>query len=380
MTPPDAARGTRAGPGMAEAFVAGRPVPLEEALDAASGLLARSRLPVLAGLSTDIAGVQEALRLGRVLGGVVDHMHADAMLRDLGVMRDSGWIVTTPLQARARADLLLLVGPGLGEAWPEITERLLSVAPDGAESARRIIRLCPGRGAGEVASGAETIGTVAELLPRLSALRALVAGRTVQGSAAQLRGLAACAEALRAARYGVAVWSAAHLDPLAIAMLCGLIEDLNAHTRFAGLPLAPGDNAAGAAQAAGWLTGFPLPVGFGRGVPEHDPWRFSAPRLVESGEADAVLWISACRPEPPPWHGLPVVALTAPGTRFTAPPEVAITVGRPGIDHDAVMFDPRIGGLAACAAEAPTAAPRVAEVLARLSDLAAKTGAEALPC
>ena len=80
-----------------------------------------------------------------------------------------------------------------------------------------------------------------------------------------------------------------------IEMLFGLIDDLNAHTRFTGLPLAPGDNAAGVMQACGWMTGFPMRTGFGRGYPEHDPWRFDATRLVESGEADCALWISAYR-------------------------------------------------------------------------------------
>ena len=52
-----------------------------------------------------------------------------AALRDLDVMRTAGWIVTTPLQARARADLLLLVGGGLLAAWPALAERLDLAAP-----------------------------------------------------------------------------------------------------------------------------------------------------------------------------------------------------------------------------------------------------------
>ena len=38
-----------------------------------------------------------------------------------------------------------------------------------------------------------------------------------------------------------------------------------------------------------------------------------------------------------------LIALTSPGTRFAAAPAVAITVGRPGVDHDAVLFDPASG-------------------------------------
>ena len=67
-------------------------------------------------------------------------------------------------------------------------------------------------------------------------------------------------------------------------------------------PLAPGDNAVGVLQTCGWMTGFPMRTGFGRGYPEHDPWRFDGDRLVASGEADCVLWISAYRAAQPPWN------------------------------------------------------------------------------
>ncbi len=347
-----------------EATIGGRPARLAEAIEAAASLLSRARLPVIAGLSADVAAAQAAVRLGWALRGVVDHVRSRAALADLGVMREVGWIVTSPLEARKRADLLLLVGPGIGQAWPEIGPRLL----DPGAPSRRVIRLCPGRRSDGLAPDAEAIGTrPVELVGTLGVVRALVAGRAVNETGARRRQLTDCAKALTAARYGVAVWSAAALDPLVIEILCGLIEDLNSKTRFVGLPLAPSDNAAGAAQAAGWLTGFPFPVGFGRGVPEHDPWRFDAVRLVDSGEADAALWLACSDPEPPSWRrSLPLVAITAPGSRPAPAAEVAITVGHPAIDHDAVLFDPRIGGLATCPATAPSAAPRAAEVLARI--------------
>ena len=52
----------------------------------------------------------------------------------------------------------------------------------------------------------------------------------------------------------------------------------------------------GVVQTSGWMTGFPVRTSFGRGFPEHDTWRFDATRLIESGEADAALWISAYEP------------------------------------------------------------------------------------
>jgi formylmethanofuran dehydrogenase subunit B len=343
---------------------------LEAAIGRAAEILGRSHNAVIAGMATDLAGAEAAVALVQRIGGVLDHSEATAALRDLDVMRSAGWMVTTPLQARARADVVLLVGPGLAAVWPDFADRLALAAPPGLvpESPRRILHVCPD--AAPRPPG-QTIGGPASDLPAmLGLLRALAAGRPVAADDAKLR---ACAETLAAAQFGVAVWSARALDEMAIEMLCGLIDDLNARTRFAGLPLAPGGNVAGVVQAAAWTTGFPPRTGFARATPEHDPWRFDATRMIEAGEADAVLWVSALAAEPPGWQRrLQTVALVAAGTRFAAPPEVSITVGRPGIDHDAVLFDPGLGALSWHRATAPADTPTVADVLARIT--------AALPC
>src|SRR5262249_16757367 len=146
---------------------------------------------------------------------------------------------------------------------------------------------------------------------------------------------------LQAARFGVAVWSGTALDALTIEMLCGLIKDLNANTRFSGLPLPPDDNALGVLQVCGWMSALPPRIGYARGFAEHDPRRFDARRLVDGGEADCVLWISAYRAAAPPWtRDVPTIALTADGASFSHRPRVQISVGRPGIDHDAIEYLP----------------------------------------
>lgn len=360
---------------MAAASIAGRDAPLDEAIGAAAALLHGSRCAVIAGLGTDIAGAEAAIGLARQIGGAFDHMHGAAILADLDVMRSAGWIVTSAQQARAFADVLMFVGPGLGAAWAHLLDTARPEAPPALNSnhPRRVIRLCPGRDGDLAAAAASAVQTIAsrpaDLPLVLALLRARIAGRPVSGTKRLDQQLAGVADTLRAARYGVAVWSAAALDPLCIEMLCGLVDDLNATTRFAGLPLASPDNAAGVAQAAGWRSGFPLRVGFGRGAPEHDPWRFDAARMIEAGEADAAVWIAACAPATPSWRRpVPTIALVAKGARFATPPAVAITVGRPGIDHDGVLFDPQLGVLAAKYAADTGSIPHVAAVISRICD------------
>jgi formylmethanofuran dehydrogenase subunit B len=144
------------------------------------------------------------------------------------------------------------------------------------------------------------------------------------------------------------------------------VKDLNEGTRFSGLPLAAADNADAVQQVAGWMTGFPLRTGFGREVPEHDPWRFEASRLIDSGEADCAVWISAYGPRPPTWkRDLPTITLTdSPGSLRTA---VTIIVGRPGVDYSAVEHLAATATLGTVSASNPSTAITVASVLAKIT-------------
>jgi formylmethanofuran dehydrogenase subunit B len=365
---------------MSQSSINGQAARLDAAIAEAAGLIGKSRLTVVAGLGADVAGAQAAIALCERIGGVVDHMSSTALLRDLDVLRESGMMLTTPGEARTRGDVVLLVGNGLVEsglleAMPNLRTRALT--PPAAEGApRRIFRLGADEADMRALAGAatdnvskiETISADEASLPGwLAALRARVNGRPVTLSSARSGEIDALAATLRSAKFGVAVWSAARLDVLTIEMLCGLVRDLNAKTRFTGLPLAPGDNAAGVLQVCGGMTGFPMRTGFGSGVPEHDGWVFNAGRLVESGEADCALWISAYGAEAPRWRKpIPLIALTAAAAEFSRPPTVRIAVGRPGVDHDSVDYCPAMGTLVSKAASHPSQTPSVAEVIGKL--------------
>jgi formylmethanofuran dehydrogenase subunit B len=351
---------------MDDAWIDGQPVELEAACAEAARLLERSRLPVIAGLATDVAGARAAIALAQRTGAVVDHMHSEALLHVLDVVRDAGIMTTTPTEARLRADMLLLMGPLPADALPQ----RLFAKPDGGE--RTVIWLCPRhaarRGVASVRK-VQAIGREPDDLPVvLAALRATLARRPVTRAPVSTKSLAHLAEQLQAARFGVAVWSAAALDALTIEMLCGLIKDLNANTRFSGLPLPPGDNALGVLQVCGWMSALPPRTGFARGFAEHDPWRFDPRRLVDSGEADCVVWISAYRPAPPPWdRDVPTIALTGNTTNFMHQPRVGVAVGRPGIDHEAIEYLPAAGALAWAAATATNTMVRVSDALDRIA-------------
>ena len=358
----------------ATAWIEGAPASLEDAAAVAARLLARSGQPLIAGLGTDIEGARAAIALAERVGGVVEHMHSAELLRDLDCLRETGVMLTTPGEARVRADVLLLIGDALRETWPALNERLLRppARPDGVDVTRRIVWLAPKADAGIPGFGGDievvAAGLGATLAANLAALRARVKCRPVARTQIPLPTLDALAAALKGARFGLAVWTAARLGALELEMLNGLVRDLNETTRFSTLPLAAPDNGAGVLAACGWMTGFPMRTGFGAGAPLHDPWRFDAERLVASGETDCALWISAFGTPPPAWLGaLNVIGLCEPETQFVEEPNVRIVVGRPGVDHDAVLHSSDTGALVVATASARASRPSVAEALGRIA-------------
>jgi formylmethanofuran dehydrogenase subunit B len=360
---------------MGDAWIAGKPATLETAIAEAAALLAASRQALIAGLGTDIAGARAAIALAERTGAVIDHMHSDALLRDLDVIRSSGVMLTTPSETYVRADTLLVVGPMLEARETELLQRLFEKLRNRQREnrvERRIFWLCPGAEHTKGALGAvsaTTVGKEPKELPALAAaLRARMAGRPTGKAPVAPNTLDEVLAGLKASRFGVAIWQPETLDELTIEMMCGLVNDLNATTRFSTLPLPCADNAIGILQTCGWMTGMPMRTGFGRGFPEHDPWRFDGTRLVESGETDCVVWISAYRAHAPHWRDPPpIIALTGRKAGFPTSPRVHIEVGRPGIDHAAVVHQALTGTLTAVDAMHPSDAISTAEAIQRIS-------------
>jgi formylmethanofuran dehydrogenase subunit B len=360
---------------MVQAWIAGEPVTLEDGVAEAARLLTASRRPLIAGLGTDVAGARAAVALARQVGAVVDHMHADVLLRNLDVTRSCGVLVTTLGEASVRADTLLLIGPGLDGAWSQLPRRLfepLRRNSDAPGIARGFYCLSPARDWTIVSpekTAVLTIGKRREELPLLLAvLRARVAGRPIGKARVSSKTLDKVAAGLKSARYGVAIWSAAALDALTVEMVCGLVDDLNATTRFAGLPLAPDDNAVGVMQTCAWMTAMPMRSRLSSGFPQHDPWLFESRRLVAAGEADCVVWISAYRAAAPAWREAPpTIALTGGQAKFAAPPRVHIAIGRPGIDHSGIAYLPSIGTLGLLDVKEPSSAISAADAIGRIA-------------
>lgn len=294
-------------------------------------------------------------------------------------------MTTTLSEIRNHCDLLLIVGPDPSGAFPRFLERCIArkstlYAEDAPPP--RVCRVGPASAAKPSGAAVDEIECLPERLPQaVAALRCLIGGRPIdtrQLGGLSIDRLAALAAELKAARYGVVAWISGALDPVHADMLtlslADLVRDLNRWTRAAAMPLGGSDNVLGVNQLCTWQSGVPLRTSFRRGVPEHDSHLFAASRLLESGEADALIWITALHPLPAPSTGVPIIAIAAADTPFERAPEVFIPVGIPGIDHAGEIF--RADAVVALHLPALRRAvlPSVAEVVDRIDRAIAASG------
>lgn len=351
------------------AWVKGGAADVDAAVAAAADLLAAARVPVLAGLNTDVAGLRAAYRLAETLGASLDPVAGPSVYAELGALSVGGAMTTTRAETTARADVVLVLGnrPWDGDLIAEIAAAPINRGR-ASGSERALLSLGgPQNGAiRHVAYGADQGG----LAVSLGHLRAFAKGH-LAGEAA----FADLARRLFAAQYGVVVYDAEELGELGVEMLQGLIRDLNETTRFFSLPLADPFQGRAAVQLSAWTTGQAPRVGFGRHLPEHDPWRFDSVRQIAAGEADAALWLAALPAPRPDWLGkLPTVAIVGAGSAEAAgeTAEVVITVGVPGESVGGALWNQRRGVIAYAdaqgSAKSPAEGQTAAGVLARIRD------------
>jgi formylmethanofuran dehydrogenase subunit B len=352
------------------AFIGKTEVPVEAAASRARELLGAWRMPLVAGLGADVAGMRGALRVAAALGASVDFCRAPGSTHLLRAVIDRGLMFTTPREARIRADVLLMIGPSIAgsEAIIDILQgQPVLSAGDGAK--RDVLWLCPASGEGALTGfdlpvvDAE-IGAIHGILALLSA-----AMRSRPLAIDRFGGLfrqdyEEIAGRLITARFGVLAFAPEDLDALAIEALLAFAEKLGAATRVTLLPLIGDAGAQTAAMVSTWTTGFPPRLGFARGYPEFDLWRFDAARLSQSGECDGLLWLSPLAAKGPDWTAdMPTIAITQLGTVFARAPEVLIETALPGADAPSELFSPRHQTLVSTPALPGAAHPSPAVVL-----------------
>ena len=365
--------------------VAGQPATFEQAIDAASGILRQSQSPLISGLGTEVQGMRAVMSLADKAGATVDHMNSNGFMRNIQVVQNSGWQTCTLTEVRNRVDLLVVVGTDIVSLFPRFFERVIwnEASLFGQDTSTRQIVYLGGRDI-DSRAGIAPDGRKPEVLPCdlaqlpevIAGLRALVSGKTLHAEnvgGIPTTALQQLAQRLQAAQYSVVAWASSALNfpeaDLTIQNIAELVKTLNKTTRSSGLPLGGNEGEMNANQVSTWISGYPMRTSYARGYPEHDPYHFSTDALLQSGEADALFWISSFNPErTPPDTDLPTVAIAHPSMQFNREPAVFIPVGTPGVDHLGVAF--RSDGVASLPLSGlrDSALPTLASVLSALEE------------
>jgi formylmethanofuran dehydrogenase subunit B len=335
-------------PGLA-ARVGGTPVPLDVAVARAAQILGCANNPLFGGFATDLSGARRVVQLADRCGAVIDHMNSTAKLRNLLTVQDAGWMTATLAEVKNRADLVVLLGTDAVSRFPRFFERVVWNAEsmfDLDPHSRDIVYVGKGLDMreGHAPDGRSPTSircSIDEIGEALGVMRSLLAG--LQPQAKDVAGVALSQWAelidkLRNAKYAVIVWAAPDFDfphaELTVQTLSALIKDLNQTTRVCGMPLGGSDGDFTANGVLMWQVGLPFRSSFATGIPVYEPHLNSTQRLLDSGEADALVWVTAFNPNRlPPATELPTIVLAPPGARFEREPDVFIAVGTPGVDH-----------------------------------------------
>jgi len=335
--------------------VGGKPVDIKKAVAKAAEILGKAKLPLFAGLGTEVQGMRAVMSLADKAGAVLDHMNSNGFMRNIQVVQNSGWLITTLTEVKNRVDLMVIVGTDIVSVFPRFFEREVwnKKTLFGQNTSKREVVYLGGRDI-DTAAGVAPDGRRPDVLPCdldrlpdvISALRALVSGKTLQ--AAEVAGitmveLEKLAQRLAAAKYSVVAWAAAPLNfphaELTVQNITELVNTLNKTTRSSGLPLGGIEGDMNANQVSTWISGYPMRTSYARTYPEHDPYHFSTDRLLASGEADALLWVSSFNPDrTPPVANVPTVVLGHSHMQLEHEPDVFIPIGMPGADHKGIMF------------------------------------------
>jgi len=335
--------------------VGGKPVDIKKAVAKAAEILGNAKLPLFAGLGTEVQGMRAVMSLADKTGAALDHMNSDGFMRNIQVVQNSGWQVTTLTEVRNRVDLLVIVGTDIVSVFPRFFEREVwnkKTLFDQDTSKREVVYL-GGRDI-DTSAGVAPDGRHPDVLPCdldclpdvISALRALVSGknlRAIEVAGIAMAELEKLAQRLATAKYSVVVWAAAPLNfphaELTVQNITELVKTLNKTTRSSGLPLGGIEGDMNANQVSTWISGYPMRTSYARTYPEHDPYHFSTDRLLASGEADALLWVSSFNPDrTPPLANVPTVVFGHAHMQLEHEPDVFIPIGMPGADHKGVMF------------------------------------------
>jgi len=366
------------------AAIRGRGCGLDDALEAAVGVLSTARFPLVYGLvDSTVEAQREAVRVARLLCGAVDPASSSGHAGALACFQRDGALIASLGEMQRRTDLVVFWGCDPEREHPGFVSRFA-----GARPGRIRVSVDVAEARGPEDADERTLIPASSEIAALAAVRALLRGRRLDPDVAgglglaiePLRGLVA---RLRTCAYGAVVADAepppSRHDPARPDLLAGIVRDARPRAHLRLVALRPRGNAVGAESVLTWLTGFPACVSFATGSAAFGPGEFSGEALLSRGETDAVLVVGA---DPsrhlsePARRGLaktPTVWLAPPGSANAA--DAAVLIATAPLERSAGHVFRMDGLVPAPRPRESSDPPQEAAILARLATQLERTRA-----
>ncbi len=282
--------------------IGGQPVSIDEAVDYASAILAKSTSPLIYGLSSSSTpGQRSAVRLADSIGACIDTTASTCHAPSIVALQSVGESTCSLGEIRNRSDMVIYWGSNPSKSHPRHMERFVDSPgldiPSG-RAGRHVVVVDVKRS--ESADLADTFIRVepGKDLEVLWTLRGLMAGLPIEAAVVggvSRETLIDLAGRMKQCRYGAVFFGLGltrHGIPhLNVEALLRLVTDLNRHTRFVVRRMRiPGD-VAGADSVLCWQTGYPFSVSLNRTYPRYNPGEFTANDMLERHEVDAAILV-----------------------------------------------------------------------------------------
>jgi formylmethanofuran dehydrogenase subunit B len=338
------------------ACLEGKSASLEDAIARAADVLARSRYPLIFGLSqSSTDGQRAALKLAETIGATIDTTASRGHAPSILAVQQAGESTCSLGEVKNRCNLVIFWGCNPVETHPRHLERYAAdcaglFVPGGRRDRKLVVVDVMATATSQQADVFLKIerGGDFELLWALrSALRGQTLGEETYGGVSREAVVDLCRQ-MRGCRSGVVFFGFGLVRRpnanLAVEGLLRLVTELNDVTRFYARRMRGSGDVTGADSVLAWQTGYPFSVNLSRGFPRYNPGEFSANEMLERGEPDACLFVGsrgAQRFTPRAMEYLqtiPTIVLDPPQADAPFLPTVQFTTSIYGIHHPGTAY------------------------------------------
>ena len=296
----------------------------------------------------DVASIRSAINLCSQINANFDHANSKYFFDNMNIVQRSGFIATTLMEVKNRADTILVFGNNVFNKAPRLIEKILS--PKSSLYTRRkarkifLIGEFSQKNINDLKKHLQVTYMKIKLNKIPQFLESINSNKNNYKMNVSKKILTALKLSLRKSKYITAIYSSSDFYTTGISgsivnSITQFICDLNTTIRAACLPIAGNLGDASNNQVATWLTGFPVRFKGVNGIFKHDREAYDVTKLIENNEIDLAIHFNSLSLDKIKLNKkIKNIVIGHPQTSCTSPPDVFIPIGIPGIDSSGIMF------------------------------------------